>query len=184
MSSTNAIITRANDIGEEVTSKYIPPPRCGLWKKITKFFSNQTDSIISHGEKMESIPDLVNLHSRQASLPKIRTLVSKDDGVEHVRDKGDWDLEMMVNRDKAIVVYFKAPWCGPCRNIEPSVLEFSREFEDVVFLSVDFDEVSDVARGCGVDAVPTFQVWKNGLKVDEYIGSKTHELRNLIVNNR
>ena len=185
MSSTNATITRAIDDGEEVTSKFFPPKKStvsGPWKKILNFFSRQTCSI-SHGEKIESIPDLVDMSSKKSQLPKIRTVVCKSDRVEIVRDKADWDMEMLINNGKTIVVHFNASWCDSCLNIHPSFVEFSRDFKDMVFLSVDVDDADEVAEEYDIDTLPTFQVWKNGQKMDEYIGTEKYRLRNLIETN-
>lgn len=107
-----------------------------------------------------------------------------DSGVYIVRDKEDWDRGMADNKGKTVVVYFKATWCGPCRIITPSFWEFSRNFAPTVFMMVDMDEADDVASACGIGAVPTFQVWKAGQRVDEYIGAEKYKLRKLIENNQ
>lgn len=39
------------------------------------------------------------------------------------------------------------------------------EFPGVEFLKVDVDEAEDVAAQCGIQAMPTFQVYKGGEKV-------------------
>jgi thioredoxin 1 len=106
-----------------------------------------------------------------------------DSDMHMVHDKGDWDRGMTDNKGKTIVVYFKAPWCGPCRMITPTFWEFSKVFTPMVFMMVDIDEADDVASACGIGAVPTFQVWKMGHKVDEYIGTEKYKLRNLLENN-
>lgn len=38
----------------------------------------------------------------------------------------------------------------------------------------------DVAGECGVSAMPTFQVWKDGAKVDELIGASQVKLKELV----
>jgi thioredoxin 1 len=37
-----------------------------------------------------------------------------------------------------------------------------------------------VAGECGVSAMPTFQVWKDGAKVDELIGASQVKLKELV----
>jgi thioredoxin 1 len=105
----------------------------------------------------------------------------EDTDVRIVRDKGDWDRGV-ANKGKPILVYFKANWCGPCRIITPSFWEFSRYFAHMVFMMADIDEASDVASACGIDAVPTFQVWDGGHKVAQYVGADKNKLKNMLEN--
>jgi thioredoxin-like negative regulator of GroEL len=54
------------------------------------------------------------------------------------------------------------------------------EFPGIEFLKVDVDEVEDVAAKCGIQAMPTFQVFKGGVKVEEMKGADQAGLQNLI----
>ena len=40
--------------------------------------------------------------------------------------------------------------------------------------------VQDIALECSVSAMPTFQVWKNGQKVDELVGASKEKLRAMV----
>lgn len=40
--------------------------------------------------------------------------------------------------------------------------------------------VQAVAASCGISAMPTFQVWKNGEKVDELVGASKERLLDMI----
>lgn len=97
-----------------------------------------------------------------------------------VHSKAEWDAQMQQNAGKAIIVDFTATWCGPCRMIGPVFEELSTKFESVVFLKVDVDEVDQVAAACGISAMPTFQVFKDGKKVDELVGAAKAQLEALI----
>lgn len=37
-----------------------------------------------------------------------------------------------------------------------------------------------VASACGISAMPTFQVWKGGVKVDELVGASKDRLKALV----
>ena len=69
--STNAIITHAEDIGEEVTSKFTPLPKKTFWAKFRTLLCGMQDGTILHSEKIESIPDLV-LFEKADILKKCR----------------------------------------------------------------------------------------------------------------
>eukprot|EP00889_Picochlorum_renovo_P007870 jgi/Picre1/34900/NNA_002366.t1 len=69
------------------------------------------------------------------------------------------------------------------RIIAPEFDRLSEEYPNVVFLKVDVDEVEAVAAACGISAMPTFQVWKNGAKVDELVGASKDKLKELVAKN-
>ncbi|KAK7170738.1 hypothetical protein R3I94_000823 [Phoxinus phoxinus] len=84
--------------------------------------------------------------------------------------------------NKLVVVDFTATWCGPCQSIAPFFKELSerQDNKDVVFLKVDVDDAQDVAAFCDIKSMPTFQFYKNGLKVDEFSGSNQSKLEEKI----
>jgi thioredoxin 1 len=71
------------------------------------------------------------------------------------------------------VVDFWATWCKPCRDIAPKFEELSRAYEDVKFLKCDiaYFEEDDLIE-MGVMKIPAFFVYKDGKKVEEFIGNE------------
>lgn len=49
-----------------------------------------------------------------------------------------------------------------------------------IFVKVDVDEAEDIAQQCGIRAMPTFQVFKNGAKVDQMMGADKNKLSAMI----
>ncbi|KAM7484317.1 hypothetical protein LguiA_000326 [Lonicera macranthoides] len=64
--------------------------------------------------------------------------------------------------------------------MEPTFNEFAAQYTDVVFVRIDVDELMDVAKEYGVEAMPTFLLMKKGKEVDKVIGAKKDELQKKI----
>lgn len=79
-----------------------------------------------------------------------------------------------------MVVDFTASWCGPCKAIAPHFEELSTKYPEIVFVKIDVDELEDVAGECGISAMPTFQVYSNGVKVSEMTGADPAKLAALV----
>ena len=97
-----------------------------------------------------------------------------------VHNGADWAAVLARG---AVVAFFHANWCPHCRSIGPVFEELSGEFASLVFASVDFDEAGGVARDCGVQFVPVFQVWRDGRMVDQHQGDDRDALRAFIARN-
>ncbi|ACO64799.1 predicted protein [Micromonas commoda] len=78
--------------------------------------------------------------------------------------------------DKPVLVDFTASWCGPCKKIGPFFEELAAKYPDVVFVKIDVDDLDDVAAECGISAMPTFQLYSNGVKVQEMTGADNDKL--------
>ncbi|PIM99991.1 Thioredoxin [Handroanthus impetiginosus] len=86
--------------------------------------------------------------------------------------------------NKLMVVDFSATWCGPCRFMEPVFNDMSTRFTDVDFAKIDVDELADVAKEFGVQAMPTFVLLKQGKEVDRVVGARKDELEQKILKHR
>lgn len=69
------------------------------------------------------------------------------------------------------VVDFWAPWCRNCHKISPAVSRLAAEHSGVKFVKVNTVELEGVAAENFVDALPTFQFFKAGVRVGEFKGS-------------
>ncbi len=68
------------------------------------------------------------------------------------------------------VVDFWAPWCGPCKMMEPAVKELSEEMGDVAFYKLNVDQNQDVSMKYKVMSIPTILIFKDGELKDTSIG--------------
>ncbi|WIA21555.1 hypothetical protein OEZ85_000751 [Tetradesmus obliquus] len=92
--------------------------------------------------------------------------------------KAEWDEH--IKSGKTVIVDFSATWCGPCQMIGPIFVKLSEQYPIAVFLKVDVDQNAAVAQECGISAMPTFQVFQAGSKVDEMVGASKDKLAALV----
>eukprot|EP00484_Ammonia_sp_Unknown_P006314 CAMPEP_0197055780 /NCGR_PEP_ID=MMETSP1384-20130603/72969_1 /TAXON_ID=29189 /ORGANISM="Ammonia sp." /LENGTH=142 /DNA_ID=CAMNT_0042489471 /DNA_START=39 /DNA_END=467 /DNA_ORIENTATION=+ len=93
------------------------------------------------------------------------------------------DFENYVNTSvKLLVIDYKAEWCGPCKRMAPIFEELSNQYDDKCdFLSVDCDDLPELAAQRGVASLPTFELIKNGKALEQVIGANPSKLEQAIV---
>jgi thioredoxin 1 len=70
-----------------------------------------------------------------------------------------------------VLVDFGAPWCGPCRVLDPMVEELAVEFEGRLKVGkLDTADSPVTAATFGVRSLPTVMIFKNGEVVEQIIG--------------
>jgi len=87
-----------------------------------------------------------------------------------ITDAG-FDSDVLGN-DKPVVLDFWAPWCGPCRMMEPVLKELADEYSDkLVFGKLNVDENPQTATKYDILSIPTLLVFSKGEIVKKLVGA-------------
>jgi thioredoxin 1 len=76
------------------------------------------------------------------------------------------------NSDKAVLVYFWADWCGPCRLVSPSIAWVANTYSDrLKVLKLEVDKSPESVARCKVEGVPALRIFKDNEIVAEKEGA-------------
>jgi thioredoxin 1 len=91
-----------------------------------------------------------------------------------MRDVTDESFEQEVlQAGTPVVVDFWAPWCGPCKAIEPALEELAEASEKVAFVKLDIDANQETAARYGVLSLPTVILFDGGEARESVYGARS-----------
>jgi thioredoxin 1 len=80
-------------------------------------------------------------------------------------------FERLKANPRPVVVDFWAPWCGPCRMIEPALKQAGKEYDGQVDVwKVNADEHPELLRELRIYGIPTIVSFRDGQEVARQTG--------------
>lgn len=70
-----------------------------------------------------------------------------------------------------VVVDFWAAWCGPCKMMEPVLVDVSEKLSNVKFYKVNIDDYPKLATANNIMSIPTLLVFRDGKQVGSVVGA-------------
>ncbi|MET7890003.1 thioredoxin family protein [Streptomyces mirabilis] len=89
-------------------------------------------------------------------------------------------FDELLRANAKAAVMFTATWSGPGKLMSPVFTHLSGEYQDIVFASVDVDQVSPVAQKYSIRAMPTFVFFRDATKSDDMTGANKPELEDRV----
>ncbi len=85
--------------------------------------------------------------------------------------------DVLAVAGKPILVDCWAPWCGPCRMLEPTIKQLAAESGGrYVVAKLNTDENQRIASQYRIDGIPTMLVFKDGQLVDKLVGLQSKQV--------
>jgi thiol-disulfide isomerase/thioredoxin len=81
-----------------------------------------------------------------ATFPNIYQVTSPD----HFKDLLSKDLQ------RVSLLYFWAPWAGPCKQMTEVVTELSKKYSNLLSLQIEAEEQNEISESFDVESVPSF----------------------------
>jgi thioredoxin len=95
-----------------------------------------------------------------------RNADKKVEGVSNAPQMSEAEYNHLTSSNSLVLVDFGAPWCPPCRKMEPVIKELEKEYNGkIAFVKIDGGTQSSLMKSKNISAMPGFILYKDGQEV-------------------
>ena len=107
---------------------------------------------------------------------KLQEMIQKQKEMDEIKNTEILELnssnfESTIANNSLVLVDFWAEWCGPCKLMHPVFERMGKKYRQIKFARVNVDQNQNIAMQFGVQAIPTFIMFKEGQAVERMMGA-------------
>src|SRR4051812_42034780 len=91
------------------------------------------------------------------------------------------EIGTLIDRPGLTILYFTAPWCGPCLTFGPVMEQLSLDHPDYRVVKIDADQAKNLVDLFQVKGIPTLILFRQGTQLTSWIGGLTREKLNSVI---
>ena len=93
-------------------------------------------------------------------------------GADVVELTDDNFQNQVLESGKPVLVDFWAVWCGPCRQLAPTVDAIAADYKEQLTVGkMNIDDHQNVPQTYGIRSIPTLLIFKGGQVVKQLVGN-------------
>jgi thioredoxin 2 len=91
-------------------------------------------------------------------------------------DPGPQGFEAEIAASVPVLVDFWAPWCGPCKWVEPVVADLAKtEAGRLKVVKLNVDDSPEISARYRIQGIPALVLIRDGTEVDRFVGAAGKE---------